>query len=120
MKKGRFSEKNRANWVLTSSCAASASTCEKSGLIAPEKVRFGVIPQRAVRPRSDSGSPASIEPSGKPWRTSVRWPVRVGSNSRFRPGVAPAKPVTFGIWQSRQLSSGSMVVPMIWCRRLRG
>jgi hypothetical protein len=120
MKKGRFSGKKRANWVLRSSWAASASTWEKSGFTAPENVRLGVMPQRAVRPRSVSRSPDSSPPSGKPSRVSVRWAVRVGSNSMLRPGVAPAKPVILGTWQSRQLSSGSTAIAVIWWRRLRG
>ena len=66
------------------SWSASASICEKSGLIVPLRVRFGVKPHRTVAPSSISGSPPSMGPSGSSSRVSVRDAVRVGTISRLR------------------------------------
>ena len=98
-KNGRFSLKKSANVLLMSSCCESASTCEKSGLIAALNVRFGVTPHFAVRPGSVLNEPFA---SGEPrfGRASVRCEVTVGESSTLRPGVMPRKPVSFDIWQT--------------------
>ncbi len=79
--------------MLTASCAASASTCEKSGLMVALRVIPGVMPQRPVRPASIS--PSSSKSCDESSRVPVKLPVIVGSSSMLRPGVMPAKPVSF-------------------------
>ncbi len=120
MKNGRFSGKNRAKRSLTSSCDASASTCEKSGSTAAPSETLGVMPQRAVKPTSASSPPESKEPPGNDARTSVRWPVKVGSSSRLRPGRKSAKPTSLSYWQKKQPRSRSYrLLAMRW-RTSRG
>ena len=96
-KNGRFSGKNSANRSLTSSCATSASTWEKSGLTVALSVRLEVKPQRVVSPGSTSSSPLSRPPPGNDWISSVRLTVSVGSSSRLFPGSSPWKPVILSI-----------------------
>src|SRR5512135_1025153 len=51
---------------------------------------------------------------------SVRWPVRVGLISMFRPGVIPSKPVSLLNWQRMQLTSRERTWDVIRWRASRG
>ena len=95
-KKGRFSGNDSANWVLTVSCAASASIWEKSGLTAALSVRLGVGLQRPEMPGSKS---SSVSKSSLALRTAVWLPTTVGASSRLSPGVMPSTPTSFAVWQ---------------------
>ena len=119
-KNGRFSGKKSANRSFSASCAASASTWEKSGFTAAETVTLGVIPHRMERPGSTLASPALSGPSGKSARSAVWCAVIVGSSSRLRPGRRSRNPVSLSNWQMRQGAPRSVGIVRMRCRSSRG
>src|SRR5439155_1287115 len=118
-KNGRFSGKNSANRVFTSSWATSASTWEKSGFPVALSVRLELMPHRKSRPKEGSTLPFASGPSGSWARTSVRLAVTAGSNSMFRPGAIPWKPVTlFASHRSEEHTSELQSRGHLVCRLL--
>ena len=106
--------------MLTSSCATSASICEKSGFTVPVTVVPAAMRHRAVTPTSPIAFPFAMAPSGAGSRRSVRCPVTVGSISTLRPEARSRKPVTLLNWQNMQLRFRSVGWEAMRCRSLRG
>src|SRR5207245_11571246 len=73
---------------------AAAATGGESGFGGALSVRLELMPHRKSRPKEGSTLPFASGPSGSWARTSVRLAVTAGSNSMFRPGAIPWKPVT--------------------------
>jgi hypothetical protein len=87
-KNGRRSGKKTAKRVSPGTCAASASTCEKSGRTVALSVMLGAKRKRTLPPRFALDAydhPAPVSPDGAPASDSVNSGFSSVTNSRCSP-----------------------------------
>ena len=97
------------NWL------ASASTCEKSGLMVPLSVRFGVTPQRTLPPASGRlVSYCHVDPDGVPSECAVT----TGLRSSTRPRRRSVRPSRVPDCARKELFARSAGVQLFSCPRL--